>query len=154
MKIQIEFKKQNEEVVNQFSLTPEEYFDPLEEDEVKFAFDSVPKTHSLEKYTKTSPDQLDFVKLELTDPDNKVTVTQSIRFQGSEDQYLSWNKMVGPVKTSEEMISSSIIESKPTKIHHQRIEINNGIPMARNEKVFIIEEDGGWDVIWETNIPY
>ncbi|MCU0239727.1 MAG: hypothetical protein MUC29_09810 [Pyrinomonadaceae bacterium] len=116
MKIKIHYKIKDE-LEKYVDLTPEEYFDPIDEDET-YENDAIPKFNHAEEYLEISTEMLEWTNIEISETNRG----QSIKTQYF-DEGKSWMIHRKDLDGYEEIILSSQLNS--SNVHIARVHKDN-----------------------------
>ncbi len=156
----IEYKLVDNVDWKKIELTPDEYFDPLdEEDDVnsngsieEYDFDSVPKYFHAIDYIGCNIWDVEHTKVTILDISKQIKHIQSETFwNGGQNRIILTQTSVPGVSHCEIMVET-LIQETPKTIQQVTLKIEDNIPKYQTQIVIKRNEDGSEAIIFENNL--
>ena len=145
--------KDNKDQLFKKSLSVQDYFDDYEGYE-NCTIESVPKYLSLKDYVELPSSQLKYIKITITNTQNKNRKVHSMFFLHQGKSTISLYSGLKNKYFDSEIITNIQISDSPKTIQSTRIELKNEVPFLRSNHLIKINEDGSEEYLMSESNDY
>lgn len=154
--IWIEYKLVNNPDSLKIQIAPEDYFEPLDEDEdpdfntdKEYDYDSVPKYFHAIEYIGCETSNVENTKITILDERNGIEYIQSETFWNKGENRMIMTQTLGKEVNRYDMLIETLINRKPKTIQQVKFIIENNIPKYQEQIIIQTNEDGSESILLE-----
>ncbi|AFZ24524.1 hypothetical protein Cylst_2294 [Cylindrospermum stagnale PCC 7417] len=151
--IVIEYKMLNQPTCEKIEITPDEYFEPMDEDEYldslneEYDFDSVPKYFHAVDYIGCKLCEVEHTKLTIVDRTKDIKHICSETFWNGGDNRTILTQILGLGKPSYELLVETVINKIPKTIQQIKFIVEDDIAKFQNQLIIQCNEDGSETIL-------
>ncbi|BAZ16700.1 hypothetical protein NIES4071_85780 [Calothrix sp. NIES-4071] len=155
--IWIEYKLVNNPDSLKIEIAPEDYFEPLDEDEdpdfnnadEEYDYDSVPKYFHAIEYIGCEISDVEHTKVTILDERNSIEYIQSETFWNKGEDRMIMTQTLGKEVNRYDMLLETLINIKPKTIQQVKFIIENNVPKYQEQIIIQTNEDGSESILLE-----
>lgn len=155
--IWIEYKLVNDPDFLKIKIAPEDYFEPLDEEEdpdfnnadEEYDYDSVPKYFHAIEYIGYEISNVEHTKITILDERNGIEYIQSETFWNKGEDRMIMTQTLGKEVNQFDMLVETLINRKPQTIQQVKFIIENNIPKYQEQIIIQTNEDGSESILLE-----
>lgn len=155
--ILIEYKLVNNLESLKIQIAPEDYFEPLDEDEdqdfnntdEEYDYDSVPKYFHAIEYIGCEISNVEHTKITILDERNGIEYIQSETFWNKGEDRMIMTQTLGKEVNRYDMLVETLINRKPKTIQQVKFIIENNIPKYQEQIIIQTNDDGSESILLE-----
>jgi hypothetical protein len=153
--IWIEYKLVNNPDTLKIKMAPEDYFEPLDEDEnpdfdyadEEYEYDSVPKYFHAIEYIGCEISNVEHTKITILDERNGIEYIQSETFWNKGDNRMIMTQTLSGDINRYDMLVETLINKEPKTIQQVKFIIENNIPKYQEQIIIQTNEDGSESIL-------